>query len=210
MKNKKGVYAWQVPNSNLLITINEAYSYFQKSSEYRVAIMFTKDNTSICSISGNDKYDAIEKLLGKVNDFSETWWTIFTQLNPNAEIVEINDWWNLPVPSDNIDKEAIKALIQIDNSENKNIKVVYLRSKEKNRYCASILFNDKIIFKAIPHNEKDIAFSNLKMTILGIGANLEKIQNGAWNALIDTENHEYEIKTDRFYEKIIEKVENNG
>jgi hypothetical protein len=168
--------------------------------------MFQKCSYAICNLSGDNKFSTIENLIGTIDKIVNSWWTILSNLNFDGEIIEIYDWWNLPHKSNDFDKEAFSTIFNHYQDDINNIKTVYLRSKEKNRYCACLKLNDKIIFKSLPNNDKYIAFNNLKMNILGVGSNLEKIQSGAWNALIDTDNPEYVIKRNGFYDKVIEKV----
>lgn len=198
--------AWEVPNSQVLITLQEIKSYNNKISGYFVGIMFKNDKYTVCTLTGDDKYKTIENLMGKTEQIAESWWKIFNNLKSDGEVVEITDWWNLPHQSENFDKKAFMSLFKHYYQDIDNIKTIFLRSKEKNRYCASLKLNDEIIFKALPSNDKEIAFKNLKMSILGVGATLEKIQSGAWNALIDTDNPNFLIKRDKFDEKIIEKI----
>ena len=202
--------AWKIPNSKLLITINEIKSYNQPSS-YNAGIMFDGDNYSICTTTGNDKYSAIENLMNKTNQLADLWWEIIQSIKEDAEIKEAMDWWNFPNNNFDFTKDCFKFFVKFNNQpERCEIKNIFLKSKEKCKYCACLIYeksNNSIeLFRAQPNGDKKIALHNLINAVTGIGALLDKIQNGAWEALIDKDNHEYEITRDRFYNPIINKI----
>jgi hypothetical protein len=208
--------AWKVPNSEMLITVNKIPTYYES---YNCGIMFEKDNYNISITNGENVYTAIEKLIYEINGIADTWWSTFQLMKKDAEIKEITDWWNLPCKGFNFNRECLKSIIEINHKfKDYKIKNIFLKTKiyeknklqETNKYCACIVCENNDykfeLFKAEPSSDKNIAFQNLINTILGVGANLEKIQNGAWNALIDNNNPGYEIKKNKFYQSIIEKI----
>lgn len=204
--------AWQVPNSKLLVTIQEIHSY-NLPSKYNSGIMFDNDNYNVCTTSGNDKYSAVENLIGKINQIADIWWKILQSIKEDTEVKEIFDWWNLPIKRHDYTKSCFKAILKIYEYSNEyEIKNVFLKSREKCKYCACLIGEkngERIeLFKALPNGDKKIALQNLINAITSVGAILEKIQNGAWNALIDTDNPEYKVMQNHFNEPVIEKVGN--
>ena len=232
-KIAEDMIAWEVPNTRLVIVlrkVNKAALFNRANIVIQSNIMFKQSVKSVDldliynQIEGNDEYQAIENLIAKVLQLSDTWWNVLQSINMNAEVEEINDWWNFPSQNDDYDKKIFKAITKINDSfskdllKNASIKNIFYKSQEKGRYCACLIAEVNgirtEIFRAKPNGDKQYALQNLINSITNVGGYLDKIQNGAWEALIDKDNPNGYIKKDyltgvvRFANK--DELKNNG
>jgi hypothetical protein len=193
------IMAWDIPNTRLVITLKKGRAFIGDGVAINAGVLFKSKTNSVeldtiySNVIGDDEYQAIENLIAKSVELSETWWKILQSINKDAEIEDINDWWNLPTSQDDFDKESFKAIAKINHYyNNEEIKTVFYRNKEKCKYCACLIVEKKGIrtelFKAEPNGDKNIALKNLINSITNVAGYLDKIQNGAWEALIDKDN----------------------
>ena len=194
MKKHNTLKVWEVPNSRIVITLRNSNIL----SDIACGVSFKERKNSknlswnVYTVSGEDEFNAIETLLAKTQEASEKWWEIL-QLIQSSNINEIKiknaiDWWNFPNDKNyDFDKKTFQMLL---NLKYNNLEIIFLYSKDIRKYCACLYdnTNDNILFKASASGLREKALNNLNNVIVTSGAYLDKIQKGAWEALIDREN----------------------
>lgn len=202
--------AWNVPNSRVIVTLNK-----QNYSDHYVAGIRFKSKYGniklydIFKVNGNDAFQAMENLIKSVNEMSELWFEIFEIINYNEEIYNFVDWWNAPNNKNDFEFDFFKGLVNLYRLHLVTDKKMELKSilfKNKKYYCALVDKNcnfdkDKeyhlkeslCFFMGNGFFDRKEAFNNLKNNFSSTVAFLDKIQTGAWNAMIDTEHPDYKI-----------------